>query len=235
MNIEQQSKQSIARFRQRVLPIPWAPRGILTSEGFAVCAMADLYRVDTMIETGVCNGRSTEMWARYLPAPTVIVAIDWKITEAARTRLASCWGHGNVLLCEGDATQLLPSTVRQMRKRRVGVFIDGPKGAAAVELARQCMTHPQVAFVGVHDMARLLHGRPHAERALLEAVGGPQWFTDEQWFVDGYAELDADDSHWDEQQGTRWTPGFRNQRGNDPVSLGSYGYTIGFLCKESPQ
>lgn len=231
-SIEQQAKQSITHFRDRVLPIPWTPRSILTSEGFAVCAMADLHGIDALIETGVCNGRSTEMWARYLPPPAAIIAIDWAVTDAARTRLTP---YNNVLLCEGDATRLLPATVKQMRKRRVGVFIDGPKGEAAVELARQCMAHPHVAFVGVHDMPKLLHGRPHAERDLLEAVGGPQWFTDDQWFVDAYESLDADDSHWDDEQGTRWTPGFRNERSKEPVPLGSYGYTIGFLHKGAEQ
>ncbi len=229
MNIQQQAQQSTARFHERVLPIPWAPRGILTSEGFAVCAMADLHGIDALIETGVCNGRSTEMWAKYLSAPATIIAIDWDVTDGARARLTP---YSNVLLCEGDATRLLPSTVKQMRKRRIGVFIDGPKGAEAVELARQCMTYPQVAFVGVHDMAKLLHGRPHAERAMLEAAGRRQWFTDDQWFVDAYADLDLDDSHWDNEQGTQWTPGFRNERGKEPVPLGSYGYTIGFLHRE---
>lgn len=230
MSIQQQAKQSIARFRERVLPIHWTPRGILTSEGFAVCAMADLCGIDALIETGICNARSTEMWAKYLPAPGAIIAIDWKITDDARARLAP---YNNVLLCEGDAVRLLPSTVKQMRKRRVGVFIDGPKGAAAVDLARQCLAHPHVAFVGVHDMAKLLHGRPHAERVVLEATGRLQWFTDDQWFVDAYENLDADDSHWDDGQGTRWTPGFRNERGKEPVPLGSYGYTIGFLHKDA--
>jgi hypothetical protein len=230
MKIKQQAEQSIARFRERVLPVHWTPRGILTSEGFAVCMMADLHGIDALIETGVASARSTEMWAKYLPAPGAVIAIDWKITDDARARLAP---YNNVLLCEGDAMRLLPSTVKQMRKRRVGVFIDGPKGAAAVDLARQCMAYPHVAFVGVHDMSKLMHGCPHAERALFEAVGGLQWLTDDQWFVDAYQSLDADDSHWDEEQGTRWTPGYRNEWGKPPVSLGSYGYTTGFLHKEA--
>lgn len=227
--IEQQARRSISSFRGCVLPIPWTPRGILTSEGFAFCTMASLYRVDVVIESGICNARSTEMWARYLVPPAAdIVAIDWKITNEARARLS---GYG-VSLVEGDATEILLPEIAQRPNRRVGVFIDGPKGEKAVALAMDCMKLPQVAFVGVHDMARLLLGEPHKARAIMEEWDGPKWFTDAQWFVEAYADLDADDSHLDEEQGTRWLPGVRCEQDKQPISLGSYGYTIGFLCKD---
>lgn len=228
MNIQQQTQQSIKRFRERVLPIEWTPRGILTSEGFAVCAMADLHKVDVLIESGVCNARSTVMWARYMP-DAEIVAVDWKLTGNARERLEPY----DVTLIEGDATSILPADIDLREGQRIGVFIDGPKGAVSVNLARRCMEYPQVAFVGVHDMTKLLHGKPHAERAMLESAGWSQWFTDEEWFVNAYGELDKDDSHLDIEQGTQWTPGFRNELGQPPIPTGSYGYTIGFLHKDA--
>lgn len=237
--IEQQARRSISFFRGRVLPMPWTPRGILTSEGFAFCVMASLYRVDAVVESGICNARSTEMWAKYLVPPAVdIVAIDWKITNEARARLS---GYG-VVLVEGDATEILLSEIEQRPDRRIGVFIDGPKGGEAVALAMDCIKLPQVAFVGVHDMAKLLLGKPHKYREAMEVIGGFEiehatcvWFTDAQWFVEAYADLDADDSHWDEEQGTKWLPGVRCERDKQPIPLGSYGYTIGFLMKELPE
>lgn len=227
--IEQQCRRSISSFRGRVLPMPWTPRGILTSEGFAFCVMASLYRVDAVIESGICNARSTEMWAKYLVPPAAdIVAIDWKISNEARARLA---GYG-VALVEGDATKVLLSEIEQRPDRRIGVFIDGPKGGEAVALAMDCIKLPQVAFVGVHDTAKLLLGKPHKARAIMEGWDGPKWFTDAPWFVEAYMDLDEDDSHWDNEQGTRWMPGVRCERGKQHISLGSYGYTIGFLCKD---
>ena len=226
-SLKQQAAQSISRFRERVFPIEWSPRSILTSEGFAVCVMADLHKVDVLIESGVCNARSTVMWARYMPAGE-IVAVDWKLIGKARERLEPY----DVTFIEGDATNILPADIDLREGQRIGVFIDGPKGVEAVNLACRCMDYPQVAFVGVHDMANLLHGKPHAERAMLESAGWSQWFTDEEWFVNAYGELDEDESHLDIEQGTQWTPGFRNELGKSPIPLGSYGHTIGFLHKE---
>jgi hypothetical protein len=188
--------------------------------------MCDSWKITDVVESGVCNGRSTEMWARYLPN-VPITACDWKISPAAERMRDT---YDNVYLLKGDAEKLLVPYLCAI-EGQVGVFIDGPKGAEAVRLAMLCMDLANVQFVGVHDMAKLLHGKPHAARAMFEALPYDKWFTDEDPFVEHYAFLDADDSHWDEEQGTRWFPYTRFERGKAPVSLGSYGYTIGFLCK----
>jgi hypothetical protein len=233
-SIRYQAAESIATFRGRVLPVPWEPRSILLSEGFAFCAMCDLFGVTAVVESGVCNARSTVMWARYLQGKP-LVGIDWKFTHEAYQKLQH---FANVSLVQADATNTLLPEVRKLDEHSVGIFIDGPKGEAAVELAAECVRLDNVAFVGVHDMSWLLLGKPHAARAMLEAETGDKWFTDAQWFVDAYQDLDANESHWDNEQGTKWVPYFRCER--DPedkctdlrIPRGSYGYTVGFLCRE---
>jgi len=84
-------------------------------------------------------------------------------------------------------------------------------------------------------MAKLLNGQPHAERALFESLPGEKWFTDNEWWNAKYGCLDADDSQWDDEQGTRWSPYTRHERGKSDVSLGSYGYTIAFLFQDAVQ
>lgn len=225
-NIRQQAADSLASFRELVLPIDWSPRGILTSEGFAFCAMADLHGIDTVVESGIYNGRSTEMFARYLPNAR-IVGVDWRISVQTRERL----GGYSIELIEANATTTVAEQVANLAGRCIGVFIDGPKDEAAIELARECLKHDQVRFVAIHDMAKLLNGKPHRARAVLESLGGIQWFTDAEWFVEAYSHLDQTDSQWDDEQGTRWEPGYRHERGKGKIPLGSYGYTIGFLCR----
>ena len=224
--IREQAAESLSVFRQRALPMAWCPRSILLSEAFAFCAMCDLHRVDMIVESGVCNGRSTEIWAKY--SGSHIIAIDREITAQAIERLEPL----GVQMYGGNASEVLVPLVKQHPQARLGIFIDGPKDDEALALAEKCLEHDQVAFVGVHDMARLVHGTPHAARAKCEALPYKKWFTDAEWFVELAADLDADESHWDEEQGTRWTPGYRSERHSEPVPLGSYGYTIGFLVNE---
>lgn len=225
-NIVQQAAESIASFRQLVGSVEWTPRGILTSEGFAFCAMADLCKIDTVIESGIYSGRSTEIFARYLPNARII-GVDWQINPHTRERLS----RYGVELIEGNATTRVVGELAKLKNRRTGIFIDGPKDDAAIELARACMRHEAVQFVGIHDMARLLNSKPHKARSILESLGGVQWYTDVEWFVEAYSYLDEDDSNWDDEQGTKWEPGFRCERGKGRIPLGSYGYTVGFLCR----
>lgn len=224
-DIQEQATESIAFFRQLVGVIEWRPRGILTSEGFAFCAMADLYEIDSVIESGIYNGRSTDMFARYLPNARII-GVDWQISPQTTKRLS----RYGVELIQGNATTTVVEQVAKLRGKRIGVFIDGPKDEAAIELARECLRHEQVCFVGIHDMARLLNGQPHRARRTLESLGA-MWFTDAEWFVHAYSYLDEGDSNWDDDQGTKWEPGFRCERGKAKIALGSYGYTVGFLCR----
>lgn len=218
-----QAAHTLPRFQ--AIDVPWMPRSILRSEAFAFCLMCDHYAIDGIVESGIYYGRSTEIFASY-HSGTRITALDWAITDDAK-RLTK---YSNVRLQGTDSTVTLIPYVATAGSR-VGVFIDGPKGGAAIRLAVECMKLKNVSFVGVHDMANLLHGDFHKARILLGTVGGKQWYTDEQWFVDRFAHLDVDESNWDDEQGTRWFPFTRFERGKDPVSLGSYGYTIGFLCK----
>ena len=216
--------KSLAIFRRRVMPMPWCPRSILLSEAFAFCAMCDRFNVTAVIESGICNGRSTEIWAKYLSG-VKITAIDWLILPEVRERLAKY----PISLIEYEAVHALPLQLQGLIDHRVGVFIDGPKDGEALSLAQKCLEYPQVAFVGVHDMARLVNGKPHAARQKCEALPYPKWFTDVDWFLELARDLDADESHWDHEQGTRWTPGYRSEKHSEPMPLGSYGYTIGFL------
>jgi hypothetical protein len=223
--IQEQCKLTLPAFRNRVLPIEWMPRGILTSEGLAFCAMGDLYHINAVFESGVAEGRSTEMWAKHWPR-TQILASDLKWPSPQRRKVLQDLG---VHLFQQDTTRIMCASLASRKHSRIGVFIDGPKGEAAVKLAVECMAFDCVKFVGVHDLSQKLN---RTERQLFDAVPLLKWYTDEGWFVDNYGHLDHDDSHWDEEQGTKWTPYTRHEKDKPSIDRGSYGYTIGFLCKD---
>lgn len=230
--LKQQVADSLPRFEKTAGTVPWAPRSILKSEGLAVCAMADLYGIDLLIESGICNGRSTEMWCRY---GVQTFAIDWEIRPATADRIRR---YGATVMCS-DAKTALPGLINDVMcqsDERIGVFIDGPKEQAAVDLAKKCMGYDAVQFVGVHDMAARATTR-HGLDMMWHNQEGERtrvWATDADWFIELAHHLDADESNLDEEQGTRWTPYCRNEIGKPPVPLGSYGYTIAFLAKELP-
>lgn len=211
------------RFRE-VAMVPWRPKGILLSEGLAFCMMAEAMEVHMIIESGIGNGRSARIWRAYFPA-IAIAGIDWEFPEDA----PADWWALDIPVHRCAARDTLPNLVEHFCHRgRLGIFIDGPKGQAAIDLAVECMAFDHVKFVGVHDLSWVVN---HAERKAFNELRHQKWCTDSQSFVELYSYLDVDDSQWDDEQGTRWFPYWRFDRGKEPTPRGSYGYTIGFLYK----
>ena len=217
----EQCEKSIERFKA-ILPIPWRPRSILLSEAFAVCAMCDLYGVDSLVESGIYEGRSTMIWGNYL---SKVVAFDLTIRPGVSERIPAC----NVSLVEGDSRKLLPAYLA-VASCKVGIFLDGPKGEDAIMLGRQFLE--VVQFVAVHDMHKMSFGKLNDSRLLAEREGF-QFFTDAEWFVEQYKFLDEGESQYDEEQDLTWIPGeLLTGEGKPRRELGSYGPTIGFLLTE---
>ena len=74
----------IKDFKNKVVQVKWRERSILLSEGFAFCVISEMRQADVIIESGIYNGRSTEIWAKYFKDKKIIVidkAIDWKKIE----------------------------------------------------------------------------------------------------------------------------------------------------------
>ncbi|MHA1290871.1 MAG: hypothetical protein ACTSPB_26090 [Candidatus Thorarchaeota archaeon] len=52
-------KRAEKDFVEEVLPLPYVARGILASEGFALCAISKYFKVSLILESGVYKGQST--------------------------------------------------------------------------------------------------------------------------------------------------------------------------------
>lgn len=211
---------------EALLPLPWLPRSVLVSEALSFCAMCDLFDVDMVLESGVYEGRSTEVWARYGGPSRLVIAVDREIRPDARARLEP---YPHLHLVEGDSNCKLSEIVAMNRDRCIGVFIDGPKGPAAIRLGRSLLETPCVKFVGLHDVHWMSFGKTNLTRVELERYA-PEFCTDESWFVGRYKYLDISESKRDEEQSMRWIPyELKTDPGMPERKLGSYGPTIGYM------
>ena len=153
--------------------------GIFFSEGLAFCAMLEIFEVDMLIESGVAHGQSSEIWARWLHKPIIAIGNDgYGVLNETRMRLSD---YKNLSIRVGDSRQLAPELLDAHRDKRIAVFIDGPKGRQALLLAKRCLGHPAVVFVGVHDTTR---------GHFMDGWGKTVFYTDERWFQRHYADLD---------------------------------------------
>jgi len=221
---------SLKEYRIQIDPIKWYERSILLSEGLLVCAMADLMDVDIFIESGVYEGKSTEIWGRYFAHRRIpVFATDVVLRKGVRERLSYL---PDVTLYEVDGSVLIKNIVTEEvnRDKRIGVFIDGPKGEIAANLAEELIGYSNVKFVAVHDCHKMSFGEQNYPRIALEKHTGDKFFSDNELFVDTYSYLDRDSiGKLDEGQHARWYPGEIRIEDEKTRVLGSYGPTVGVI------
>lgn len=146
-------------FRARCATMPYRPKGMFFSELFLFLRACDRRRVEVILESGVKHGQSTHVlavafWGRVL-----------SIDQAFLPSFLATAPAGQFV--EGDATVEIPRILDNIcpTGQRVGVLIDGPKGAAALALKDACLRMPCVEVVGVHDVAVGQGERQHSHDA----------------------------------------------------------------------
>lgn len=225
---KEQCENSIKPFKEKVFgdKTLWVSCGILMSEGFSVCAAIDLYNINMLIESGIYNGHSTQIWANY--SETIqIKAFDIKLKEATKNRLSAA---KNISMERGDSRVLIPKLLTDNKDKKIGVFIDGPKALEALKLAEECYRYDNVAFVAIHDLSIAYGQRVECEK-MIDRLKAKSFFTDEGWFVDSYKDLDLNETH-QHDAGDTWMPYKRIYKNGVVRNFGgSYGWTVGILLK----
>lgn len=205
----------IDKFKSKVMPNAKISRGILNSEGFAFCALAEQLGVDLIVESGVCNGGSTTILGKYFTdIPIVSVDVVLKMEAVIRTSI-----FHNVTLATGDGNTLLPQMCELFADKKIAVLIDGPKGVNAITLAGKCFSYDNVVMVGIHDMFKALCGELKQDRILFDGLQVKKFVTDDEDFVKEYGHL---------LNGNDGNP--RNKKYYSEEH-GGYGPTIGFMLK----
>jgi soluble P-type ATPase len=166
------------------------PRGVVFSEGFALCSLIKHFDVDLVIESGVAYGGSTEMMAQFTNKPIMAIDTFEAYSDSyvyVKDRMSK---YDNVLLVQGDSYEKIPEILRSFKDNKVGLFIDGPKGIEAVELAHRIyFEDDRVKFICIHDIKYRSTEALLCKRAFNDVI-----FTDDP---DGYFSnvRDEIDSH----------------------------------------
>jgi len=157
---------TVQRIRARVdavrASMPQDECGVRVHDGLALLATAELAEVDVMLESGTAGGTSTELMARFFADRHVnITTVDLAVSSASpvcapkvhktHERLAA---FPNIKAIVGDSFKVFPKLIQQHAGKRVGVFIDGPKGMKALDLCLDSIKRSRdVKFCAMHDLA----------------------------------------------------------------------------------
>lgn len=150
------NKHHLKKFEENVFPMKYHRRGVLFSEAFAVCALSDLADIDLLIESGIANGVSTEIFAKY--GIKKIIGVERAEKEKEQEMFLSTQKrlekYSNVSLIQGDSFSVLPKLLRENADKKVALVIDGPKGKLACKLLKKCMSFKNVVFGAIHDQRK---------------------------------------------------------------------------------
>lgn len=175
---------------QAIAAEPYEARGILHSEMALVIHTCRRLGIQVIIESGRARGQSTYMLAKYLPDVEVhsVELRDHPDEQIARDRLVP---FGNARLWNGNGNDLVPALAIASEGKATAVLCDGPKGAAAVSILRECFKLPHVLVGFIHDMRRLDHGGPSPHRADAIARLPSHAFSDDPRLVQAVSWMDA--------------------------------------------
>ena len=128
--------------------------GMFPSEARAVIEASLVQEIDLLVESGTANGVSTELFARSMPTLKIeTIDLDaYGLHEKTKAALHACCP--NVETFVGDSRKRLLHLGQENPEARIGVVIDGPKGAQAFRLAEQLFAAvPNLRFIAIHDTA----------------------------------------------------------------------------------
>lgn len=145
-----------AAFAARAHAVPYTHKGIWYSEIYLFLARCIAHKVTLIIESGVKFGMSTRLLAATCDN-CPIIAID---------RMFQIEPPPGVKFIAGEVQDVLPDLLARKHRYKIGLLIDGPKGATAIALKDGAFQlYPNVAVVGIHD---------------VDASCGAQWHSHEE-------------------------------------------------------
>jgi hypothetical protein len=179
-------------FKNRVLPIEYRHRGILSSEGFAICVLCDFLGVDVLIESGTAYGRSTEIFGKY-GIPKIYSIDRASLANWSKKRCDRVWNevkdrlsiYSNIEMIKGNSFDIVGKLLECNKGKRIGLMIDGPKGKEAIDLAKKSLGSGDIMFVGIHDQKTY----DYQMRGYFDNVV----FTNQSWYKPIMSRLDVDD------------------------------------------
>ena len=180
---------------------------ICYSEAFSFCSMCDVFKINTIIESGINNGGSTKILALYFSKSDIkITSIDFRVKDELKTLLSP-----RITFVNGDGIEIISKILKVAKKNptlRIAIMLDGPKGNDAINLAQYCLKYRNVEFVGIHD----LYKKDNPAREKFDNLPNRFFTTDEDWFIKRFSQLDSNKD-------------FQTYNSE----FGSYNFTFGYL------
>lgn len=146
--------------------------GMGINDGLALVSQIDLAGIDVLLESGTSVGNSAMLMARFFQeAPLQIITVDFgdttmggKCAGAVAETHARLKPFSNIRALLGDSFSLFPELIKKHSGRRIGLFIDGPKGHLAIRLCEASMKlSADVKFCMFHDVAPKASGKSGAQ------------------------------------------------------------------------
>lgn len=148
-------------FAMRTAGVAYHHRGAFFSELYLFVSLCLDRGVTRVIESGVYHGVSTRLFREIWPGH--VTSIESRPEHVPADLL------DGVLV--GDGSELVPTLVDSFHSDAVGIFLDGPKGAAAMMLREWCLGQPNVRVVAQHDSpigsGELIHSYDHDFRRVF--------------------------------------------------------------------
>ena len=186
-------------FISKLSGMHWHKKGIFFTEALAFIAMCKIHNVNTIIESGVRNGDSTEMWLKFFGSEIKLISVDLMQhkddVNAAINRLSF---YENLEFREGDGEKVVPQIVQSLPDNaRVGILLDGPKEFGAMRIAKRCFDiSDKVKFISIHDMgegALAVSTKPTTRQSIdrLREWNNYTFCTDNQEFRNQHVNVDS--------------------------------------------
>jgi len=143
----------LTEFIHKTKDIKYKSKGIWKNEAFIICALSKIFKTSYILESGLCQGVSTELMCSFCDHNIITFDIcPDKYIERIKVAIKRLEKYDNFNFIHGDSTKLLVSKAASLKNNNIGIFIDGPKGSASVNLAKKCYSLDNVKFVAVHDI-----------------------------------------------------------------------------------
>ena len=148
--IEKYWDNNIDKFQDIINKVEYQAKGIWYTEAFLFCSICDLLGVETIVESGIAHGCSTDIFASYFDFDVISVdnnGYGW--LKNTKNRLSH---YKNLTIIEGNSGEKIPKIIsKQLQNKKVGVFIDGPKGRGARGLRDALIKYNNILCFGFHD------------------------------------------------------------------------------------
>lgn len=143
----------LSKFASKTKHIEYRSKGIWKNEAFIICALSKIFKTSYMLESGFCQGVSTELMCSFCDHDVITFDIcPDKYVERINVAVKRLGKYDNFNFVRGDSKKLLVSKAVSLKGNNIGVFIDGPKGSDAIKLAKKCYELENVKFVAIHDL-----------------------------------------------------------------------------------